>query len=133
MVQRYSMHLFVSVYQVMTCPDELLGNFLRPRLQDHSYFSLRLFPKKSRLLFRLVSLIRLMLISLSFPSTVFRSCSWTNVTDTFLTIYEIDVLSYMNRLSIPSVALRLRLGPSLPQNTPPFFSVCCSSPPSSYS
>jgi len=35
--------------------------------------------------------------------------------------------------SIPSMALQPFLGPGLPQKTPPFFSVFCSSPSSSYS
>jgi len=44
----------------MTCPEEL-ENFLKPRLNDDPYFSLRQFPKKSRLVFKLVRLIRLSL------------------------------------------------------------------------
>jgi hypothetical protein len=51
MVQRYSMHLFISVYTVMTWTDELLGNFLRPRITDDPYFCLRLLPKKKLTLF----------------------------------------------------------------------------------
>jgi hypothetical protein len=59
MIQRYSMRLFVSVYYVMTCLDELLGNFLRSSLQDNPYSSLRLFMKKFRFVFKLLRLISL--------------------------------------------------------------------------